>query len=82
MLDVAGVDALRFGADTARFQFRRIVAPDLRVLHLDAHADLRPAFEGTPYSHACAVRRIVEEGASVSSFGIRRLRRAELGTQH
>ncbi len=29
--------------------------PDLSVLHLDAHADLRPEYLGTPYNHACAL---------------------------
>ena len=29
--------------------------PDLTVLQIDAHADLRPEYMGTPYNHACAV---------------------------
>lgn len=33
--------------------------PELSVLQLDAHADLRDSFEGTPWSHACAMRRIL-----------------------
>ncbi len=28
---------------------------DLTVLQIDAHADLRPRYEGTPYNHACAM---------------------------
>lgn len=28
---------------------------DLTVLHIDAHADLRPHYDGTPYNHACAL---------------------------
>lgn len=28
---------------------------DITVLHLDAHADLRPEYMGTPYNHACAL---------------------------
>lgn len=28
---------------------------NLTVLQLDAHADLRPTYNGTPYNHACAV---------------------------
>lgn len=28
---------------------------NLTVLQIDAHADLRPKYEGTPYNHACAV---------------------------
>ena len=34
--------------------------PALTVLHLDAHADLRESYQGTPYSHACIARRIQE----------------------
>lgn len=33
---------------------------DLCVLQIDAHADLRDSYNGTPNSHACAMRRIVE----------------------
>lgn len=29
--------------------------PDLTVLQLDAHADLRESYLGTPYNHACAL---------------------------
>ncbi len=29
--------------------------PDLTVLQLDAHADLRPRYLGSPYNHACAL---------------------------
>jgi len=28
---------------------------DLTILQIDAHADQRPTYEGTPYNHACAV---------------------------
>ncbi len=29
--------------------------PGLSVLHFDAHADMRPEYEGSPYNHACAL---------------------------
>lgn len=29
--------------------------PDITILQLDAHADLRPSYMGSPYNHACAV---------------------------
>lgn len=45
---------------------------DLTVLQLDAHADLRDSYEGTPWSHACAMRRIVGI-APVVGVGIRAL---------
>ncbi|MEE8170905.1 MAG: agmatinase [Phycisphaerae bacterium] len=43
----------------------------LSVLQIDAHADLRDAYEGTPFSHACVMRRIVEMGVPVVPVGIR-----------
>lgn len=34
--------------------------PKLGVLQIDAHLDLRDSYDGTPYNHACAMRRIWE----------------------
>ena len=34
--------------------------PDLSVLHLDAHADMRAEYLGSRYSHACSARRILD----------------------
>ena len=48
------------------------VHPDLSVLQIDAHADLRDAYEGTPFSHACVMRR-VQERCRVVQVGIRSL---------
>lgn len=33
---------------------------DLTVLQLDAHTDLRPEYEGSPYNHACVMSRVAE----------------------
>jgi agmatinase len=46
--------------------------PGLSVLQLDAHADLRDRFMGTPHSHACAMRRVLEH-ARCTQVGIRSL---------
>ncbi len=32
------------------------------TVQLDAHADLRDEYEGTPYSHASAMRRVIDNG--------------------
>jgi agmatinase len=32
----------------------------ITLVQIDAHADLRDAYEGSPYSHACIARRLVE----------------------
>lgn len=34
--------------------------PRLSVIQLDAHADLRDSYQGSPYNHACVGRRISE----------------------
>lgn len=44
---------------------------NLSVLQIDAHADLRDEYEGTPYSHASVMRRVLELGVSVVPVGIR-----------
>lgn len=47
------------------------VHPDLAVLHVDAHADVRAGFGGTEYGHGCIFRKIVEHTARVVQVGIR-----------
>lgn len=44
----------------------------LHVLQLDAHADLRDSYMGTPHNHACAMRRVLDH-ARVTQVGIRSL---------
>ncbi len=45
---------------------------DISVLQLDAHADLRDTYQGTPYSHACIMRRVIEH-CPITQVGIRSL---------
>ena len=50
------------------------------VLQIDAHADLRDVYMGTPHNHACAMRRTLEF-APVTQVGIRSMstEEAEVG---
>jgi agmatinase len=43
----------------------------LSILHVDAHLDLHDKYGGTPFSHACVMRRIVEGGNRTVHVGIR-----------
>jgi agmatinase len=43
---------------------------DLSVLHIDAHSDLRDSYQGSKYSHACAMSRVAEM-SQFMSVGIR-----------
>ena len=48
--------------------------PDLVVLQLDAHADLRDGYLGEHYSHAAAMRRVLDhDGVTLVQVGIRAL---------
>ncbi|HAM34394.1 MAG TPA: agmatinase [Elusimicrobia bacterium] len=44
--------------------------PDLGVLHFDAHADMRPEYEGSPLNHACAMYPISRQ-CPIVQVGIR-----------
>jgi agmatinase len=46
------------------------------TVQVDAHADLRDAYDGSPYSHACAARRLVEL-SPLFQIGIRSLSEGE-----
>lgn len=45
----------------------------LTVVQIDAHSDLRDEYDGTPYSHACMARRLLDETGieQVLQLGIR-----------
>nr|WP_154960669.1 agmatinase [Paenibacillus xylanexedens] len=47
--------------------------PDLILIHIDAHADLREHYEGEPLSHSTPVRKAAElmGGQNIYQFGIR-----------
>ena len=51
----------------------REVYGDIGVVQFDAHADLREEYEGTPYSHASIMKRVVDEGIPTLAVGIRSL---------
>jgi agmatinase len=53
--------------------------PGLVVLQFDAHADLRDGYQGEHFSHAAAMRRVLDlPGVSLVSVGIRAISAAEV----
>lgn len=50
---------------------------NLTVLHIDAHADLRPEYEGTPFNHACAVYEASKD-TNLIQVGIRSMDKSEM----
>lgn len=55
-------------------------AGPITVVQIDAHADLRDEYEGTPYSHACVARRLLADDRveQVLQLGIRSVCREEV----
>ncbi|PIE71587.1 MAG: agmatinase [Deltaproteobacteria bacterium] len=43
------------------------------VVQIDAHADLRDTYDGTPHSHACVMRRAFDMGLPLFQAGVRSL---------
>lgn len=50
---------------------------DLTVLHIDAHADLRPQYQGSPYNHACALYE-ASQSTNLVQIGIRSMDVSEM----
>jgi agmatinase len=52
---------------------------DFGIVQIDAHADLREAYEGDPLSHASVMKRIVDIGVPLYQLGVRALCEEEIG---
>jgi agmatinase len=59
---VGGDHSVAFGSVAAHAK----AFPGLGILHLDAHADLRRAFEGFEHSHASVLYNVMEHAAGVA----------------
>ncbi len=52
--------------------------PNMSVLQLDAHTDLRDTYEGSKYNHACVMARVKKFVDNVVSVGIRSMDSSEI----
>lgn len=62
--------------------YRQAGYRDFGVVQLDAHADLRDRYHDDPFSHACAMRRVVEMGIPLFQLGVRALSEEEVAARH
>lgn len=67
VVTVGGEHSISVGTSRAHSDF----CPEMAVLHLDAHTDLRDEYEGSKYNHACTAARIKEAVDTVVAVGIR-----------
>jgi len=51
---------------------------EVSVLHVDAHADLRDTYGGTPHSHACVMRRVLDITPHLVQVGVRSVSKEEV----
>jgi len=52
--------------------------PRMCVVQIDAHGDLRAAYQGNPYSHASVMARVVDDGHPLVQVGIRSISPEEI----
>ncbi|KIC47848.1 agmatinase [Tateyamaria sp. ANG-S1] len=68
---LGGEHALTYGAVCG---IRRAVARSIGIVQIDAHADLRCAYQGERHSHASVMQLLAEEeGIPLAQFGVRAL---------
>ncbi len=76
VVSLGGEHTISTGPIVAHFEHY----PNMSVLHFDAHSDLRMEYSGTPYSHACFMARVADDGfpmRRVVQVGIRAQEKAE-----
>lgn len=67
---LGGAHSISYGVFTALQATRK---SPFSLLQIDAHADLRPSYQGTAHSHACIMARAHELGLPFVQVGIRSL---------
>ncbi len=71
---LGGEHSLSFGAIMG---VRDALAVPIGIIHIDAHADFRDAYQGHKHSHASVMNLLAKEGFPMVSFGVRALSRKE-----
>ncbi|MTI16272.1 agmatinase [Rhodobacteraceae bacterium RKSG542] len=56
----------------------RALGQPVGIVHIDAHADLRIAYQGNPHSHASVMNLLAEEKVRLAQFGVRALCEQEM----
>ncbi len=67
---LGGEHSLTYGAVTG---VQRALGQKVGIIQIDAHADLRIAYQGEKHSHASVMNLLTEEGTALAQFGIRAL---------
>ncbi|EEA96958.1 agmatinase [Pseudovibrio sp. JE062] len=75
---LGGEHSLSYGAVSG---VARALGKPVGIVQVDAHADLRIAYQGEKHSHASVMNLLVEEGSSLAQFGVRALCQQEMDSR-
>lgn len=73
LLSLGGDHAVAIGPIAAASK----IHPDIGILQVDAHLDLRNEWNGSRYNHACTMRRVADTKLPIVQVGIRSFSREE-----
>lgn len=71
---LGGEHSLTYGA---MMGVQRAVSGPVGIIQIDAHADLRKAYQGEPHSHASVMHLLGQKGVPIFQLGVRALCREE-----
>ncbi|MFK7902556.1 MAG: agmatinase [Nitratireductor sp.] len=71
---LGGEHSLTYGAVSG---VARALNKNIGIIQIDAHADLRIAYQGEKHSHASVMNLLTQDGHSLAQFGVRALCRQE-----
>lgn len=75
---LGGEHSLSYGAVTG---VARALGKPIGIVQIDAHADLRVAYQGEKHSHASVMHLLAEDGIKLAQFGVRALCRQEVDSR-
>ncbi|MDA8869845.1 agmatinase [Rhizobiaceae bacterium] len=75
---LGGEHSLSYGAVTG---VAAALGEPLAIVQIDAHADLRDAYQGERHSHASVMHLLANEGVRLAQFGVRALCREEMDSR-
>jgi agmatinase len=74
---LGGEHSLTYGAVSGIIEALNCQPSDLGIIQIDAHADLRCAYQDEVHSHASVMHLLAAEGVRIAQFGVRALCREE-----
>ncbi len=77
-ITLGGEHSLSYGAVTG---ISRALGKPVGIVQVDAHADLRVAYQGEKHSHASVMNLLIEDGNSLAQFGVRALCQQEVDSR-